>query len=86
MTNNPTACAPNPDRLSPPGVLASIPTRQEKITRMFTSKYIQIKIMFEVNRYTLRLSKPIAFLVKIVARLKELVVVTSSYDAMTWYL
>ena len=29
MTNNPTARAPNPDRLTPPGVLASIPTRQE---------------------------------------------------------
>ena len=31
MTNNPTARAPNPDRLTPPGVLASIPTRQDKI-------------------------------------------------------
>ena len=30
MTNNPTACAPNPDRLTPRGVLASIPTRQDK--------------------------------------------------------
>ena len=29
MTNNPTARAPNPYRLTPPGVLASIPTRQD---------------------------------------------------------
>ena len=31
MTNNPTARVPNSDRLTSPGVLASIPTRQDTL-------------------------------------------------------
>ena len=57
MTNNPTACAPNPDHLTTLGVLASISTGQDNIyLRIGYVTYLQKVTISSNTSYVLRIT------------------------------